>query len=134
MKPLFKLETEIKKLPNCPPNDCGNRCVTATRFVHNPLTTKSFETYFEMENDTSRNPCIGRALSLFDSETNARKHFYKLQKNTPLIAKKIGNYIAKGEIDQHDGEVTQADHKGHFSLFEYKDRDLLSKFEIVERL
>ena len=63
MKPLFKLETEIKKLPNCPPNNCENRCITAIRFIHNPLTNGSFKTYSEIGNDISRNEAFCKLYS-----------------------------------------------------------------------
>lgn len=131
---LLKHQSKIDEIENCPPSNCVNRRIVSVRFTHAPLDNNSFLTYYELGNDISRDPCKGHALSFFDSQENARKHYEKLRRSIPLIGKKIGDHLAEGILEKNDGLTTGISHTGHFSFFEYKGCKLCSKFKIVVKL
>jgi hypothetical protein len=139
----FKYQNYINQLSEpCPPSNYQPKAMTAYRFVFEETSSKSKNNFLPILmiqpkrqlnfNDTQK--CQGYALSLFDTQENAEKRYLKLKKQIKNISKTLGTHLAEGQITQQDGVVSKTDNNGHFSLHEFNNTDLSSKFSIISSL
>lgn len=88
--------------------------------------------------DKKKMDCIGYALSMFDTEEQARLKFNTLQKDRGQIYKMLGTHVAKGDLTLQDGISGESslakNNHGHFSFFEFEETDLSEKFIIINKL
>ncbi|AZA51537.1 hypothetical protein [Chryseobacterium sp. G0201] len=76
----------------------------------------------------------GFGLSVYDSEENLKKQFYRLKKRSQNIGKLIGENSGKAFIKVEDGCGTSTDKRGHFALHPFDDCNLPACFGIIENL
>ncbi|WP_187993733.1 hypothetical protein [Vibrio harveyi] len=136
----MKYQTDLDAVPQCPPQGCSPKSLTAYRFVFEKMDHGSFLPVGKMSPsrvDKARNnrvKCSMLALSMFDTEENALAKFEELQESNQHIAKSIGSFLAEGSIDVNDGLASKPNSRGHFDVFEFKDVDLLPKFRKLRAL
>jgi len=140
----FKYKKQIEQLSTqCPPSNYKSKDISAFRFVFEAENDKAKNNFLPVliikpkrqlkpDNDTVK--CQGYALSLFDSQENAEKRYYKLRKRNKNISKTLGDCLATGTIDKTDGVASEVDNNGHFSLHEFENTDLAAKFNIISTL
>lgn len=78
--------------------------------------------------------CIGYALSLFSSKKAAVQRLNEITNNKKFLFKKLGTHIACGTLNNSDGICDEPNESKHFSLFEFVEIDLKSKFAIIEKI
>lgn len=125
----LRYQKDIDKIENCPSdNEKGNK--ELYRFIlSNSIDENSFvpnSTIFKPKFDKI---CIAWGLSTYDSLNNAEEALRNLPKKTREKFKAI----AVGDISDKDGIKYLTKSKGHYTLFPFKDVNLLSKFELVEK-
>ena len=128
---------------NCPFSDCYEANLTAYRWVKLPIEDEdNFLPKLILDRKHNKPPrrnnsddktiCSDCALSMFDDKDKATKKFNKYPKRTRNL---LGySHVAKGEIAQSDGVITQISNSGHFDLFEYENVSLKHKFIISGEL
>lgn len=134
MPPAFKYANHMKECDRpCPPKDarCAQR--PAVRFVFaDPASTKSYLPLKLLQPERGFTPeeaCPCCALSMFDTEAQARRRFKGLRDH-PNIGKTIGTWLAKGIVRAVDG-VHHPERSGHFNLYEFSLADLSKTFTCV---
>lgn len=134
----FKYEKQIVNLPECPPEKYRGEQLPAFRFVFANITHKDNFLPVLLKNPRRRlsgnAKCQGYGLSFFDSLENAQTRYLKLRKNYRNIHKGIGTHIANGMIEENDGVVSEIDERGHFTLHEFEQIDLKSKFSLTMKV
>ena len=141
---MFKYQEEIDRLSiQCPPSTWQSKKMLAFRFVfqiphentrNNFLPVLIIKPKRKLNPDTDANRCKGYALSLFDTERNAKRRYNNLVKKRPRLREQLGDSLAKGFLEEQDGVVSDVDRNGHFNLHEFKNVDLSRKFMIVSDL
>ncbi|EGQ8093377.1 TPA: hypothetical protein ACX3FU_004500 [Vibrio parahaemolyticus] len=136
----MKYQSDLSQIPSCPPGHCTREERESFRFVFDPLDQKSFlpqgkknpqRVHKEEDNETK---CSLLGLSMFTSETDARKHYKKLKKFVKNIDKTIGSHLATGTIQPHHGFISEPSKSGHFDLFESAGVDLTLDFQVMYEL
>ncbi|MBK9248889.1 MAG: hypothetical protein IPM69_12440 [Ignavibacteria bacterium] len=114
----------------------------AFRFVFSDINNpKNYEPVYIInpkrktdEIQQERYHCTGYALSFFHSQLSAKKRYLTLISDKPKLYKILGTHIAQGVLEHQDGISDEPNDLGHFSHFEYENRDLSIKFRIVEAI
>ncbi len=137
----MKYQTDIVKIPSCPPDAAEPKSSKAFRIVHNPLCEKSFlppgkisPKRMQSECNNSERKCSMLALSLFSTKDKAIKRFKYLESSFQNIRKRMGDCIAEGTIYPQDGLQTTPSKSGHFDLYESSQAKLEDKFKIIEQI
>lgn len=78
--------------------------------------------------------CGGLGLSLYGKKEGAIQKFQELIPTFKNFRKIIGTHIAKGEINDEDGHITEEDDITHFDMYEFENIILDKKFVIIEEL
>jgi hypothetical protein len=130
----YRLANHLANLEDCPPDGFDECEQEAFRFVNNPISSEDFLTHFEKSPNNHEGRCLAYSLSFFDSLESAKRRYAVLKESIPNFRKRAGNCIARGQLYESDGKSSSTDCNGHFSFFEYSGNDLVSRFEIVERL
>ena len=131
----FKYETDHKKCRPCPPGNAANSVKRAAyRLVSGkkPIPKEEFWPPAIQTPDrsfkTKKKMCSGFALSFFETEPQARRHYHRLRNQ--LKQWKL-DHVAETKIEPGDGKVTPTNSKGHFGLHEFKNCDLGTKSTIL---
>ncbi|MCE7924475.1 MAG: hypothetical protein DYG98_15625 [Haliscomenobacteraceae bacterium CHB4] len=138
MKPVFKYQSLLDLVPNCPPSGYREISVTAFRFVHaqnHPDNFKPVQLIYpsrKFEDDDTR--CKALGLSFFTEKNKARLTFQKISAKSPSFAKTVGEHIATISISPEDGAfiVPKETNSGHFTFHEYIGCDFQQKIENIE--
>lgn len=109
---------------------------SAYRFVYKDIEeVKNFLPVNLVSPENSKSySCIGWALSFFSDQDKAKRRYYALLKNKPMLYKKIGTHLAMGHIQKTDGVSNDEQSSGHFSHYEYIEVELKKSFVILEVL
>ncbi|WP_416057726.1 hypothetical protein [Stenotrophomonas maltophilia] len=131
--------TELIHGATCPPADAVDEARKCYRYVHDPMDASSFIPVgkIDPQRTTDRSQktiCSMLALSLFSSETQARKRYEAIIKDHPKAINTLGTHIAAGEIKKGDGQSTAPDKKSHFDFHPHKGIDLPSRFTVLGAL
>jgi hypothetical protein len=104
------------------------------RWVYESITdSRNFLPVYERFSDRPRTGCVGWALSMFETQKQAKERLEKLTKDKPKAYLKLGTHTAVGVLVKDDGQSEPATtNTGHFNHFEYEDRNLEEVFSIVE--
>jgi len=116
---------------DCPPIDASPTDTDSFRFVMEPMIASDFHSFIQLkklpkQTETIHNKCKRCGLSLFDSKQSAIDNY----NNNPYRSKLPYTHIAQGKILKTHGKCTPPN-KGHFTLFEYVDVDLMKEFSII---
>ena len=134
----LKYGTEIAGIPGCPPVYCARCSREAFRFAFEPLCEKSFLPVARMNPARKFSGdgelCSAHALSFFVTRETAVTKYNRLKAGHHQIGKTLGTHLARGRIEPADGPATNPSASGHFDLYEEDGCDLLSRFQIIERL
>lgn len=138
----FKYQEYIKELSiECPPSSYEPKEMQAFRFVFEASHQKAKNNFLPVliinpsrQFNKSNDKCKGYALSLFDTKENLEKRYLTLKQSFPNISETLGDQIAEGFIAKTDGLASKIDTRGHFSLHEFENTDLVNKFNITSSL
>lgn len=135
---MYKYQDMIDQMPDCPPNTCTPASGEAFRFVFDNMQGNSFiPVRLQQPSRIYKNDaqgCSATALSMYESEQQARSAVRAMQLRFKNITQTLGSYLAKGNLSSDLGNRTQSDQHGHFDLHEFKDTQLPAHFEIVGEL
>lgn len=81
-----------------------------------------------------RNIFHGWGLSLYDTQEQAKKKFFRMYKTNENIIKKLGNCIGEDQLNENDGISNKSNKEGHFTLLEYEGVDFEMRFNVVEKI
>lgn len=95
---------------------------------------KNFKPVFENDKKRKRDSCKGWGLSFFVTKETAIRRLKEITEKKPLLFKKLGTHVAKGELNKRDGISDKEDNNGHFTHFDYKGVVLSPKFTIIEQI
>lgn len=70
------------------------------------------------------------ALSCFNSSGKAKAFYSSLCKSFRNAPQAIGDCLAEGILNNHDGRKTVENNKGHFDFYEYEGCDLSESFKV----
>ncbi len=134
--PAFKYATYIARVAECPPTSATEGTRRAYRFVFNPVDAESFKpTAISVPKRFEKKPCCTDcAVSLYESEEDARDAFAELLENHSKIREKVGDSLGMFNVLPEHGPHTAPDHTGHFDLFEYVNVDLAAVTSVVGTL
>lgn len=105
----------------CPPENSILADGEVFRIIKNEtLTDEDFLTHHELGLAVTADPCKRCSVSVFDSFQNA-SHLQKLRP-------KLGNAIAKGNLTQTAGKISDANKHGHIDWWSFKDIERKSFF------
>lgn len=136
----FKYAGDLEKLKNCPDKEFQPAKRIAHRFTHaNPPSSGCFIPIGKLNPAGNANKddafcCCSFALSFYDTEENARAAFAKRLQTNPNAWKRIGQFLAVGELLEADGYCSAPSGTGHFSLHEAEGCELFARFAIVSDL
>lgn len=138
---MYKYQDKIEQFKNCPPSRYKEiEKEHAFRFVHEVDDPNSFVPQYVKKpsrivpGDDKRN-CDGYALSLFNSQQEAKKRYRALLRRVgKRFSNDAGRKIAVCRIQTNDGKCSPIGGSGHFELHEYADVKLLGRFTSVESL
>lgn len=130
----FKYQTEIDKLA-CDLTNFSESDRPAYRWVFADINdNRNFEPIYLLDKNRPQITCLGWALSMFDTNINAKARLLHLTKNKENLYKKLGTHIAEGRFSLIDGLSDNANEMGHFSHFEYENIELKNQFNIIEQV
>lgn len=139
---MYKYETNLQALDNCPCQGSEQDTLIAYRFVFQDMRD-SFTPALALDPpridkppfvDSDYMKCSGFGLSMFASEQDARVRFSKLLGKNKHIHQKLGDKIASGTILPNLGERSKVEMSGHFDFFEYSGCDLTQHFSVIADL
>jgi hypothetical protein len=143
----FKYEEFICDLGiECPPPDYGRKERVCFRFVFECSDTRHYSNFLPgplqppkrgLLPRTPEDPkdlCMSYALSFFISMDSARRKINSLLKHFKKADIMLGTHIAQGILDQNDGVMSEPNRQGHFSLHEFRNARLDSKFVIIHQM
>lgn len=135
----LKYHDIICEIPNCPPTVAEATAVVVFRFFFEDLEhANNYQPPCKIKPDrkwkTDADRCDGFGLSMFYNEEDAESYFKVRHTMSPNIGKKIGDCMAKGNLQPSDGWLTDADQEGHFSLFEADSCNLSGRFSILRKI
>lgn len=126
----FKYQKEISKFEDCKIKELIKFNGIGFRIVTEPLNENSFKpTAF-----VSGKPilsCEAYALSFYNTYENCKSNLNKLLSKKPSLEKKIGNKIAKCNLEEQDGLSDKINNKGHFNFFEFKNANISLKSVLI---
>lgn len=135
----YMYNKDISLIPKCPPAGASSKNIEAWRWTAQPVTDNCFHP--EALNNPKRfldssdyTKCSAWAVSMFITESDAKKRMDELCENNPKLRKKKGGYVSKGHITVSDGLVTKADSNGHFNFHPYSNFNWKSSFVLVGKL
>jgi len=137
---LFKYQSNISVLPNCPPADYQQVRIQAFRWVFEddnhpnnfrpPLAINPHRRKDKRFRGNDQMTCAGYALSLFTTLEQAKKRYDYFYVNSPdHFPESVGTHIAQGLIEEPDGLASKTDNSGHFELHEFAGTNLKPKFQ-----
>ena len=124
----------------CPPEDATESIREAWRFAFNPIAPEGFEPVAVknprrlLNAEDANTRCSCWALSMYDSEPEARRAFKHFVSSFKNFGKLVGDHLAVGQLDHSCGQSTESDRHGHFDLHPYMDANLASKFQLTGSL
>ncbi len=136
----FKYQSFIESIPECPPTKRVSGTFPAYRFVYADINNpQNFlppcvkkPNRQNVKGDAAR--CGGFGLSFYDTLENARASYAELKgRMSSNIYKAIGTHIARGQICEDDGVITEKTSTGHFELHEYAHADFSRRFIIEDK-
>src|SRR5688572_2544180 len=140
--PKLKYADHLARIAGCtcPPADAREATFSAFRFVWEPIDSKSFVPValapVPRVNRASQSPsgaCAALGLSLFGSETAARKRFAQLAKTNPMIRETLGTHLAGvALLSEHGLQTPPTERQKHMTLFEYEAVDLSLVATVVD--
>ena len=122
----LKYQDKLDSIENCPvENQKGEKILF--RCVENPMTEKSFIPNAVLLKPKFQDNCLAWGLSLFSNYDSAKQMLNNLSKNKQV------NYsnIAKSKLTDLDGIKHTSKNKKHYTFYQEKNADILSKFAIV---
>jgi hypothetical protein len=136
---IYKYQSYLDTMNNCPPQVCEHRELTAFRFVS--ANVKEKENFLPPLIKTPQRiipgndkRCDGYGLSFFASVSQAASFYASLQNTVKNIHISIGTHIAEGNLKPTDGVCTKVNSQGHFTLHEYSNANLKLHFRIVKQV
>ena len=131
---VFLYETQLKAIPDCPPNTFESLEREAFRFVFEEVSDPKNSLPPALKNPkrflskSDAKQCAAHALSFYSTERAAREKFSYFNKAGFL--RSIGDRIAKWTLKDEDGISCEANHEGHFDLHPYTGFNLKA-FQII---
>jgi hypothetical protein len=105
------------------------------RWVFNPIDGTSFQVVAQKTaNRFKVPPCEAYALSLYETEEQARAAFAKQLEKNPDIRQDLGTHIAEIALAEDHGLQTQSNSIGHFGLHEFQGVDLVAVARLMKPL
>ncbi len=143
----FQYAEDFKKLSIlCPPARYRPKKITVFRWVFDQMDKEeNFLPPLKInpnrrlksikKEDQDKEKCDLLALSMFDSEINARNRFKELLDGTDArVFKTLGTNVAKGDITENDGVNSHPDSKGHFNHHSVSGCQFEKRFLIISSL
>jgi hypothetical protein len=130
----FKHAALHSQLPaECPPKQSKEADRTAFRYVWKPIDAKSFYIFAPKLGNRfgKKGTCSDCALSMFETEEQARLYFATVKESHPQIGQKIGDHLAKIALIKAHGVQTTPEDDGHFDLHEYGGVDLVPVAQLI---
>ena len=136
---MFKYQSYLEELTNCPPHVCKSRENIVFRFVFDDINNqRNFLPPMiltpKRKIDKNDEKCDAYGLSFYLSANQAKTAYQELKKNVPKINQCIGTHIAKIPLLKSDGVCTKPSSKGHITLHEYETVDLKNRSHIIEKV
>ena len=134
---VFKYETQISGLSDCPPVFAKVNHGAAFRWVNNPQTSSCFTPQAirnpKRLNDASK-ACDLWGLSMHTSEEASLTTFLFLEKSIKKLRKNVGDHISSGQITKQSGLCTDPDQYNHFNIYEFAGNDFRKTFNIIQHI
>jgi hypothetical protein len=138
MKEL-KYQDRIKQIPDCP---CCNedfppkiyRLITNNPLIENDIIPKAISKPNSIRGNNNKDKCLHHGISVFGSLQKALQQYNSFP---PSLKEKKGfRFIAEANLISGDAIIHKSLNpiKQHYTLFEYKESDILSKFTTVKDL
>jgi hypothetical protein len=133
---LFKYQTQIEQFKSkCNLSKYHEyEARTSYRWVYADINDeRNFSPIYQRFNDGPKSQCTGWALSMYETQQQARDRLEFFTKDKPNAYLRLGTHTAVGVLERADGRSGPArESDAHFDHFEYPDRNLAAKFDIVE--
>lgn len=138
----FKYQQEIDELEcACPPSKFSEANRKSYRWVHedfghpnNFLPVVKIEPNRLEELNPCSQKCSGYGLSLFTDLSKAESKLKTLLDRKPNLVDVFGNCIAEGQVEESDGVLDTPRKDGHFTIHEYKNCNLTTKFKTIKKV
>jgi len=135
---VFKYQSAISKIDNCPSQACCSTARDAYRWVHSapsaddfvPVALESAVNRRAIDETDLVNRCLTWGLSLYDTKEAATakfKHivsYFRPAKRSDFLTQK-GDCVAFIPLELRHGHSSPSNNDGHFTLFEYEGVNLL---------
>lgn len=125
---MLKYKDKISKIVNCPFTGSKTINKDSYRFVFDRCGGKSFiPVIVQQPKRAFRNnheACSSCGLSMYSTESQAKKKYEDLIKRYKNIYKSIGDKLAHVKISTDMGVCSKESNGGHFDFFEYKNCEL----------
>lgn len=120
----------------CPPANATDTGRTCFRYVFIPMNGESFipvgkKNPRRMHGKDSEIVCSMLALSMFDTDKQARDRYKFIKKSISNIGKCLGTHLATGTLQDGDGLSTPSQVNGHFDFHPGKGLVVHSRFAVV---
>lgn len=133
---VFKYQAEINQFKEkCNlSNFHEHEARKAYRWVYEDINDeRNFLPIYQRFRNEAKSNCKGWALSMYETQKQARDRLEFLTKGKPNAYLRLGTHTAVGILERADGRSGPArENDTHFDHFEYPDRNLAAKFDIVE--
>jgi len=129
----FKYAAQLALFTGCPP-PCTPASGEVFRVVHKPIVKKDFEPQGLYPKDDATPDCSDWGLSMFTTAGAVQAKFggrNGLMKKYRKMRNDLGEYIAKGTLNNAHGNTTPPSKSKHFDLYEFTGTDLAPEFDIV---
>jgi hypothetical protein len=110
---------------DCPPSDATDADGEFFRFVKsNPATDQDFLSHCELELRPTGDSCLRCGLSIFSTEEGALRMLQHIRRSSPGV--KMGNYVARIELQASDGRLKQTGRPPHHTWWTYVSTNRLA--------